>query len=173
MPFKAVKCEKKLVVCRRRGRVEMVLPCSDSCGVGRCFCRLDGKKCGVVVLPARLLYGCSFVAGVKCPFKSKEYERLLDQCETCETYLRFSRAMEEEDGKEDVEMLEYYARQRDPSFKCFCDGGACYAEYQGYCFSKTEDGALDWVCSRFDVARLADGSAVKDAFMRARAGVGV
>lgn len=106
-----VASSKKVVVCRRRGRVEMALPCPDSCGAHHRFCSLDGKRCGLAVLPARLLYGCSFLVGVQCPFKLKDGGFvMLDQCESCEHYIRFNREMEEEDRAVDEEALREEGR---------------------------------------------------------------
>jgi len=109
MAAEVVSSEKKLVVCRRRGRVEMTLPCSESCGVHRRFCKLDGKKCGLVVLPARPLYACSFLVDVLCPFKTSPVFTMLDQCESCENYRLFNQHMEEADARADAAMAEHRA----------------------------------------------------------------
>jgi len=87
----------------------MVLPCPDSCGSHRRFCKLDGKKCRVKVLPAHPLYACSFLRDVLCPFKTSPVSTMLDQCETCEQYRLFNQQMEEADARGDAALAEHRA----------------------------------------------------------------
>lgn len=47
----------------------------------------------------RDLFDCTFVEGVKCPYKTCKKSKLLPQCANCKTYNKWMREMEAEEDK--------------------------------------------------------------------------
>jgi hypothetical protein len=60
----------------------------------------------------RPFFPCSFLPDIVCRHKTRDKNEMLDQCESCEHYLRFYQEMEDAEAKEDAEMLEYYEAER-------------------------------------------------------------
>ncbi len=91
-------------------------------------------------------------------------------CESCGHYEKGMQEMEEEELLDDADIgLEQ------ESFPCCCDGKLCDRCPVGSCFVVKDDpkthhptNELAWVCPRFDVNKLPDGSWLKEVFLKLR-----
>jgi len=107
------------------------------------------------------LLSCAFSSRVPCSFRKSEKSGIMRRCSGCGHYRNFVNEMEREE-----EEFWNVVDKANKDLRCCCDGNSCGNEPVGACFGARADSGEVFRCSRFDVNRLADGSVIKEEYLR-------